>query len=590
MNVATSQQITAVHASNTLAMSEHHLRTWDGTTLFYRAWQRGYSQKKALILFHGGHEHSGRFQDLVDRLALQNFSVFAWDARGHGRSPGKRGYARHFHDFVRDADSFLRHISTTHGIAFEDMVLLGHSVGSVVISTWLQDYARGVRGALLGSPAFHVKLYAPLALTALKVCQRFRPGAFVNSYVKPGFLTHDEEEAEARRQDPLISPRIAVRVLTSLFDTGNRVIKNAASITTPILIFSAGSDWVVKRSAHEQFFRRLGSTRKALQLYPGFFHEVFHEKDRQLVIDQVRGFIEAIFDESAATQRTSALPIGYTATQPMSIPFHRKLGYRIMRLALKTVGRLSTGIHRGWQVGFDAGRSLDYVYENTPSGISSLGRAIDRIYLNSIGWRRIRERQAHLQKLLLTAIERIQRKRRAVHILDVASGPGRAVLDTLAQLNDPEISAVCRDFAEGELICGQRAANARRIKTIEFERRDAFDPTSYADLQPSPDIVIVSGLYELFSDNAIVLRSLRAIQHAMRDDGTLIYTNQPYHPQLELIAGMLDDRNKRPWVMRPRSQAEMNRLLIRAGFELQDMLLDVDGIFVVGVATKRTTT
>jgi alpha-beta hydrolase superfamily lysophospholipase len=232
MNASSSEMIRNVVPLDTPTTSEHRFTSWDGSELFYRAWNPVSTSNRAVILFHGGHEHSGRFDDLVERLELDDCSVFAWDARGHGRSPGPRGYADHFQDFVRDADSFLRHVSATYGIAFENMVLLGHSVGR-------------------GSPAFHVKLYAPLVVPALRALQRIRPNAFVNSYVKPGFLTHDAAEAEARRHDQLISPKIAVRVLTSLFDTANRVIENAAAITTPILMLSAGSDWVVKREAHE---------------------------------------------------------------------------------------------------------------------------------------------------------------------------------------------------------------------------------------------------------------------------------------------------------------------------------------------------
>jgi hypothetical protein len=67
----------------------------------------------------------------------------------------------------------------------------------------------------------------------------------------------------------------------------------------------------------------------------------------------------------------------------------------------------------------------------------------------------------------------------------------------------------------------------------------------------------------------------------------LIYTNQPNHPQLELIARTLINRDHEPWVMRLRSQAEMNRLVRGAGFEPIETVLDDAGIFSVTVARKR---
>ncbi|MBE9553564.1 MAG: hypothetical protein IMF05_08890, partial [Proteobacteria bacterium] len=37
----------------------------DGTELFYRAWLPAAKAGRAVVLFHRGHEHSGRWQDLV---------------------------------------------------------------------------------------------------------------------------------------------------------------------------------------------------------------------------------------------------------------------------------------------------------------------------------------------------------------------------------------------------------------------------------------------------------------------------------------------------------------------------------------------
>ena len=72
----------------------------DGTELFYRAWLPDAPTEKSLVIFHRGHEHSGRVQDIVEALDLRDVAVFAWDARGHGRTPGERGYAPDFATMV----------------------------------------------------------------------------------------------------------------------------------------------------------------------------------------------------------------------------------------------------------------------------------------------------------------------------------------------------------------------------------------------------------------------------------------------------------------------------------------------------------
>ncbi len=120
-----------------------------------------------------------------------------------------------------------------------------------------------------------------------------------------------------------------------------------------------------------------------------------------------------------------------------------------------------------------------------------------------------------------------------------------------------------------------------------YEAGDAFDPRSLAGLAPRPSIVIVSGLYELFPDNELVRRSLHGIHEALKEGGVLIFTNQPWHPQLELIAHTLVNRDGKPWTMRLRSQAEMHGLVRCSGFSVCRTRIDNDGIFSVNVAVKR---
>src|SRR6266446_1738 len=104
--------------------TEHTFPSWDGIELFYRAWLPEKKAKKALLLFHRGHEHSARWQETVDALALDDVAVFAWDARGHGRSPGERGSADNFGVLVKDVDAFARHVSEEYGVALSDMIVM----------------------------------------------------------------------------------------------------------------------------------------------------------------------------------------------------------------------------------------------------------------------------------------------------------------------------------------------------------------------------------------------------------------------------------------------------------------------------------
>jgi len=92
---------------------------------------------------------------------------------------------------------------------------------------------------------------------------------------------------------------------------------------------------------------------------------------------------------------------------------------------------------------------------------------------------------------------------------------------------------------------------------------NAFDRSALAAVQPRATIAIVSGLYELFPANEPVLNSLRGLADAIEPGGYLIYTNQPWHPQLEFIAHVLRNREGERWIMRRRTTAEMDELVAR---------------------------
>src|SRR5947208_9203950 len=271
--------------------AEETMTSWDGTQLFYRAWIPAVPAKKALLLFHRGHEHSGRWQETVEALALEDVAVFAWDARGHGRSPGERGSAENLARVIKDVDEFVRHIVEHHGIALENMIVLAHSVGAVTVTAWVHDYAPPIRALILATPAFRVKLYVPFAVPFLRLRQKLLGPGYVKSYVKARMLTHDPEQAQGYQADELIFRQIAVNILLDLHDTSTRLLADAGAITVPTLMLAAGSDWVVKVSAQQQFFDGLSSPVKEMETLPGFSHAIFHEQERRRVVERIRQFI-----------------------------------------------------------------------------------------------------------------------------------------------------------------------------------------------------------------------------------------------------------------------------------------------------------
>jgi len=571
-------------------------RTHDGVDLFYRHWPAVETPARgAIVLLHRGHEHSGRMAHLVDELAFPAFDFFAWDARGHGRSPGARGDSPSFGTSVRDLQTFVDHLRDDHGIAPGNVAIVAQSVGAVLAATWVHDYAPPIRAMVLASPAFKIKLYVPMAVPGLKLLRAVRGNFFVTSYVKAGLLTHDEQRAASYGADPLLSRAISVNVLLGLKEAADRIVADAQAITVPTQLIISGTDWVVHARPQHVFFDRLGSPVKERHVMHGFFHDTLGERDRARAVERVRAFIVRAY-------RTACVPPNlleadqYGTTREeydrlsASLPRWSLRGvyWRATRASLRVASPLADGLRLGRDTGFDSGSMLDYVYRNQARGRTVVGRWIDRMFLDSPGWRGIRERRQHVEALVHDAIRMLRGKGLPVHVLDIAAGPGRYVLDAIARMSDEVDSIVLRDYHAANVQQASALIGERRMESrARSERGDAYDRASLCAIQPRPTLAIVSGLYELEPANMPVLESLRGVAQAMPAGGLLVYTGQPWHPQLELIARALTShRDGAAWVMRRRTQQELDQLVTAAGFRKVRELVGESGIFTVSLAER----
>lgn len=593
-----------------LKATEHRFTTRDQQSLFFRHWPSTNDSTNDtlnghVLLFHRGHEHSGRVQHIVDELGLNGVDYFAWDARGHGQSEGKRGYSPNVSTSVNDINDWIQHLVDSYSLDLSRTIVIAQSVGAVLVSTWLHDYAPPIKCAVLASPAFKIKLYMPLAIPSLKLIRTVKDHFYVNSYVKPEWLTHDQARIKSYRDDPLITRPIGVDMLIDVADTAKRIVTDAQAIHPPVQLLISASDGVVHRQPQIDFYHKLGNPLKEMHLLDNFYHDTLGERDRAIAFDKIKAFIQRVDKASAPQDNTNlrnADQFGPTYEESARLsetlkPYQVQYWYwKATRAALKLGSRLSSGLKLGFDSGFDSGSMLDYVYQNNPSSpassslLSTLGKKIDQQYLNAIGWRGIRVRKTHIESLLQDAILRLQTNEQPVRILDIAAGHGRYILDALEKVNTKTLldSIRLQDYSERNVTSGQALIRARGLSDrAEFVLADAFDREALAAVEPRPTLAVVSGLYELFSDNTKMSQSLAGLEEAISEGGYLIYTNQPWHPQLALIARALTShRAHQAWVMRRRTQAEMDRLVNDHGFKKIDQRIDPWGMFSVSLAKK----
>jgi alpha-beta hydrolase superfamily lysophospholipase len=568
-------------------MTTNTFTSFDNANIFYREWNFSPSQKTIIIL-HRGHEHSGRMEEFATDERFTSYNVFSFDLRGHGNT--SQPVSPIFMDYVRDLEEFAKFLKKEYSINSEDIFIVANSITSVIAAAWVHDFAPRIAGMALLAPAFEIKLYVPFAKEFVALGSKLSKKLEVKSYVKSKVLTHDKEQQKAYDNDPLITKSINGGMLVDFLDSGKRIVEDAAAITTPTLVFSSGKDYVVKNSSQKKFFIRLESEHKEFIGLKDFYHGVLFEQDRAMVYDHILRFMKECFNLQRTDPRLKPDKFTNDEYHTLSlrmIPLAERMNFAFQKWSLGKLGFLSDGMSTGLKYGFDSGISLDYVYKNNPKGKLGIGKMMDYFYLNAIGWRGIRIRKIHLLSQIEQQIARLKEEGRTVKILDIAGGTGNYLFDIKEKY--PEIEIVVNDFKKSNIEAGEEVIASKGIQGMRFINHDCFDSDTYEKLGFNPNITIISGIFELFDDNKLISKAISGAVSVSEPDSSIIYTGQPWHPQLKMIAYVLNSHQEKDWVMRRRSQKELDRVFRLNNVSKKNMLIDDFGIFTVSCGRVKET-
>lgn len=557
-------------------MNSGIFKSFDESEIFYREWNYQ-PQQKSIIIIHRGHEHSERLNDIAQSPQFSNYNIFAFDLRGHGYT--KTQTSSIFMDYVRDMDCFAQFLQSKYAVKISDIFVLANSIGGVIASAWAHDFAPHIAGMALLAPALKINLIVPLANEMITLGTKLKKGLIIKSYVKSKMLTHDPEQQKAYDTDPLITRSIDAELLIDLANAGKRLVEDAAAIDIPTLILSAEKDHVVFNKEQKTFHDQLDTNLKEYAVLPNFFHGILFDTGKEMVYDRIKAFAEKCF--SKPQKEISILPDPFSVKEYQDLQNNvgNNLNFKFQKWSLGKIGKISNGMAVGLKHGFDSGASLDYVYHNQPKGKLGFGKIMDKNYLEAIGWRGIRIRKHHLLQLLEQHIHHLKKEGRKIKILDIAGGTGNYLFDIKEKY--PEAEIVINEFVKANIDIGEKVIKEKKYENIRFTNFDCFDPQTYKKLDFEPNITIVSGILELFGDNEMAGKALQGVASISEKDSYLVYTGQPWHPQLKMIAYVLNNHQNKEWIMRRRSQKELDRVMVFNGIQKEKMLIDDYGIFTV---------
>lgn len=271
-----------------MSIEEGLLWAEDGERLFYR-FQAASEEKTPLLLLHGHGEHSGRYLKFFTRLQDLNCPIATFDLRGCGQSSGTPVYVSRFEDYLTDISSFARFLGTRYKIN-PPFLLFGHSLGGLIATAWARENSTSVSKLVLSSPLFGIPKERALK-GLVKVLNRLVPALVVKNPVKPPFLTHDLEEVEKYRKDPLIQRRITIRLVHEMLRYTSLFREEDVSLPFPVYILMAEQEFVVDPESTRDFFLRLRASDKELEAFPGYFHEIFNEQGQEKVFERLRYYL-----------------------------------------------------------------------------------------------------------------------------------------------------------------------------------------------------------------------------------------------------------------------------------------------------------
>ena len=269
----------------------------DGARLALRRASPAGPARAALILLHGFGDHSGRYGDVAAWFAARGVSVYALDQRGHGRSPGKRGHVSRFAQFLSDVAALRKLVA---GEEAAPQLLLGQSFGGTVALRYLETGPQGVAGAIISSPFLTVAMkVAPWKVLLARLLADIRPSLPVATGLDVGHLSTDPAVGQAAKSDPLYHRVMSPRAYRELRAAQAAVVAEGHHLAVPLLFLFAGDDRIVGRAAAEAFARALSGD-VTVQVYDGFFHELFNEPQRARVFRDVERWLDRVLQAPAS--------------------------------------------------------------------------------------------------------------------------------------------------------------------------------------------------------------------------------------------------------------------------------------------------
>ncbi|SDG09467.1 alpha/beta hydrolase [Pseudonocardia oroxyli] len=257
--------------------------------LFWQAWLPE-SATGIVLVSHGLGEHSGRYSHVAEALVEDGWAVYALDHAGHGRSEGRRVDGGHA-NWVPDLDLLRLHAAARHpGLP---VFLVGHSMGGHIALAYALEHQADLAGLVLSAPGLSKQAVpapvVPVLLALGRLLPTLRPAG-----IDLADISRDPAVVAAVRADPLCySGNPTLRLGAAMFGAMDDLLARSRELTLPVLLQHGEIDAITTVEVTRTLARTIASDDLTVEIYPGLWHEIYNEPERDRPIGDLRTWLGA---------------------------------------------------------------------------------------------------------------------------------------------------------------------------------------------------------------------------------------------------------------------------------------------------------
>ena len=262
---------------------EELLESFDGSSL-YVSRDIPTSVQAIVVVVHGLAEHLGRYDELTKKLVEQNFGVYRFDHRGHGKSSGARAYYEDFNQIIDDVNFIVELAKGEY--KHHSIFVLGHSMGGFAAASFGTKYPNKVNGIILSGAVTRDNKGLLTSVPAGLPTTNYLPNDLGD------LICTDQEVVSAYMKDPLVLKEVSVGLFYELAKGVQWLTENSKAFVAPTLILHGCDDQLASEKDSRDFYGEIASTDKELKIYAKLYHEILNEPCKNEIMDEIIRWIK----------------------------------------------------------------------------------------------------------------------------------------------------------------------------------------------------------------------------------------------------------------------------------------------------------